>query len=271
MTLDRQTLTRAAASFIGRYRRSKGMLGLHRLARFYEAAWHNEGSDFAHNGERFVVERLQAARLRLAFDVGANVGHWSEAIAGLWPDCRIHAFEVAPETFADLQARLAPLAARVSCHRLGLSDRAGPQKMYYFPDAPQLTTDTRRHAEQRSVEFEAELTTLDAFCRAEGIEAIDFLKIDVEGAEHRVLEGAVETLAQRRVKLLQFEYGAFSIDTRFLLKDFFALLGGQFWIGKIYPTYVGFGDYDWRSEDFRFANYLCVSRDHPELRRLLAG
>ncbi len=247
------------------------MLGLHRLARFYEAAWHNEGSDFAHNGERFVLERLRPARLRLALDVGANVGHWSEALVGLWPDARVHAFEVAPETFADLGAHLAPLGARVRCHRLGLSDRAGRHKMYYFPDAPQLTTDARRHAEQRAVEFEAELTTLDAFCRAEGIEAIDFLKIDVEGAEHRVLAGAAETLAQRRVKLLQFEYGAFSIDTRFLLKDFFALLGGQFCIGKIYPTYVDFADYDWRNEDFRFANYLCVSRDHPELQQLLGG
>ena len=61
------------------------------------------------------------------------------------------------------------------------------------------------------------------------------------------------------------------VDTRFRLKDFFTLLGGQFEIGKIYPTYVDFGDYDWRSEDFRFANYLCISRDHPELRRLLGG
>ena len=61
------------------------------------------------------------------------------------------------------------------------------------------------------------------------------------------------------------------VDTRFRLKDFFTLLGGQFEFGKIYPTYVDFGDYDWRSEDLRFANYLCISRDHPELRRLPRG
>ncbi len=269
MPLGLHFLASAAAAFIGRHRRSKAMLGLHRVARFYDAAWRNEGTNFARNGERTALERLKPARLRLAFDVGANVGHWSEAVAGLWPDAQIHAFEVAPQTFAELEARLAPLADRVRCHRLGLSDRIGPQPMYYFPDAPQLSSDTRRHVEQRAVEFEAELTTLDAFCRAESIDAIDFLKIDVEGVEHRVLKGAAETLAQRRVKLLQFEYGAFSIDTRFLLKDFFGVLGGHFDIGKIYPTYVEFRDYDWRDEDFRFANYLCVSRDHPELRRLL--
>jgi hypothetical protein len=117
----------------------------------------------------------------------------------------------------------------------------------------------------------APVTTLRSLCEQHAPDAIDFLKIDVEGAEHRVLEGAAETLARRRIKVLQFEYGAFSIDTRFLLKDFFAVLGGQFCIGKIYPTYVDFGDYDWRCEDFRFANYLCISRDHPELRRLLGG
>jgi FkbM family methyltransferase len=272
LSLGLHNVRRAAASFIARHRRSRAITGLHRLARFYEAAWHNEGSDFATNGERFVLERLRTAGFRLAFDVGANVGDWSVAVAGLWPDCRVHAFEVAPDTFAALQARVAARPdLAVTCHRLGLSDRTGAQPMYYFPDAPKLTSDTRRHAQQRAVEFAGELTTLDAFCRAQGIDAIDFLKIDVEGAEHRVLKGAAESLARRRIKAVQFEYGAFSIDTRFLLKDYFAVLGERFHIGKIYPTYVDFADYDWHAEDFRFANYLGISRDHPELRQLLGS
>ncbi|MBW4659654.1 MAG: FkbM family methyltransferase [Drouetiella hepatica Uher 2000/2452] len=42
--------------------------------------------------------------------------------------------------------------------------------------------------------IEVETTTLDAFCRQEGIEAIDFLQIDVQGADLNVLQGANQIL-----------------------------------------------------------------------------
>lgn len=117
--------------------------------------------------------------------------------------------------------------------------------------------------------FEANLTTLDDFCAERGIEAIDYLKIDVEGAEHRVLKGARSLLQDDKIACIQFEYGAFSIETRFLLKDYFELLSDRFVIGKIFPDHVAFGDYAWTAEDFRFCNYLCVSKDRPDIQRIL--
>ncbi|MEP0751943.1 FkbM family methyltransferase [Trichocoleus sp. Lan] len=42
--------------------------------------------------------------------------------------------------------------------------------------------------------LEIEATTLDAFCQAEGINEIDFLQVDVQGADLQVLEGASEIL-----------------------------------------------------------------------------
>jgi hypothetical protein len=38
---------------------------------------------------------------------------------------------------------------------------------------------------------------------------------------------------------------------------------------KIYPAAVEFGDYDWRMEDFRFANFCAVSRERVDIKRLL--
>ena len=72
------------------------------------------------------------------------------------------------------------------------------------------------------------------------------------------------------VQCLQFEYGAFSTQTRFLLGDYYALLSENYWIGKIYPAYVDFRPYDWTMEDFRFANYCGVSKLRPDLRNVLA-
>src|SRR5437667_5112242 len=115
--------------------------------------------------------------------------------------------------------------------------------MIYFPDHPDLTCDLIRHDGYRKVSFQATLSTGDHYARERGIETIDFLKIDVEGAEHKVLKGLGETLSAQRIHCLQFEYGAFSTQTKVLLSDYYSLLSERYWLGKIYPTYVDFRDY----------------------------
>ena len=137
--------------------------------------------------------------------------------------------------------------------------------MYYFPGNPQLTCDAPRHRHLKPEPFTAEITTLDEFCSEQSLQQIDFLKIDVEGAEHRVVKGARGMIESGRVSCIQFEYGPWSIGSRFLLIDFYELLGKHYRIGKIFPHYVAFGDYDWRAEDFKFANYLCVRRARDDL------
>jgi hypothetical protein len=121
------------------------------------------------------------------------------------------------------------------------------------------------------VQFDAQLVTLDAYCTLNHIAKVDFVKIDVEGAEYRVLKGFGEHLRRQAVQCVQFEYGAFSTQTRFLLSDYYSLLSQAYWIGKIFPTYVDFRDYDWSMDDFRFSNYCCVLKSRPDLRALLVA
>ena len=261
----------ALRTAIATHRRSAVVRTVHSVSSFVESAWRNEGSDFATNGERFVLQRLRAADFRLAIDAGTNLGDWVCGALDVWPRCHAHAFEVAPATYELVKSRVSSYAHhdRVSLHGVGLSDEAGVQTMYYFPDCPQLTCDRPRHGNYESVQFQANLITLDEFCQDHGIETVDFLKIDVEGAEYRVLKGFSQHIVSDKVSCIQFEYGAFSIQTRFLLKDYYELLSNQFWIGKIFPNYVDFVDYDWTAEDFRFSNYLCVSKHRSDLRDLL--
>jgi FkbM family methyltransferase len=257
-------------AFIGRRRTSAVVRSLHDAAAFVESAYRNEGSDFFRNGERRVLARLVAVEPRVAFDIGANTGDWTLEALQIWPACHIHAFEVAPPTFKQLTDRLTDGSrSRVTAQCLGLSDSAGPQQMFFFPDHPELTADRPRHEGKAVEPFEAELERGDAYVERHGIESIDFLKVDVEGAEYRVLNGFTRTLNAGRIQCLQFEYGAFSIQTRVLLADYYSMLRDRFWIGKIYPAAVEFGDYDWRMEDFRFANFCAVSRGRADIKRLL--
>ena len=246
---------------------------LHDAAAFVESAYANEGSSFAVNGESNLIERLRPASFTVAFDVGANEGDWILAALSAWPRCQVHAFEVAQPTFERLALRMrqSEYCSRATLNRIGLSDTEGTQPMYYFPEHPDLTCDLKRHDAYEAQVFDAELRTGDWYCQQSGVGVIDFVKIDVEGAEYKVLRGLSSHLKEAAIHCVQFEYGAFSTQTHFLLADYYTLLGNQYWIGKVYPSYCDFEAYDWRMEDFRFANYCCVSKARPDLRDLLAG
>jgi FkbM family methyltransferase len=262
-----------ARSAISTHRRSLAVRALHSLASFVESAYANEGANFHLNGEQTLLRKLAPADFRLAFDVGANFGDWSAEAMAMWPHCNVHAFEVAPQTFQRLGERLRATGdnPRVTLNCLGLSDELGTRQMFYYPDHPDVTADVHWHTDLVSIPFEAHLATGDTYCHERGIDTLDFLKIDVEGAEYRVMKGFGERLAAQKVHCVQFEYGAFSTQTKVLLADYHRLLSQLYWIGKIFPTYVDFRDYQWTMEDFRFSNYCCVSKLRPDLRNLLAA
>jgi FkbM family methyltransferase len=257
---------------IARNRGHASVRALHRLATFIDGCYENDEWDMCANGETTLIERLAPARFRTVFDVGAHVGDWSIEALGAWPDARVHAFEVAPPTFERLKRRIdeAGLSARSTLVCKGLGDVTATRNMYYFPDHPNLTCDLPRH-EYESRPFCAEMIDGDGYVRQQGLERIDFLKIDVEGAEHLVLKGLAETLDAGNVDCIQFEYGAFSIQTRVLLADYYERLAPRYSIGKIYPRSVEFRDYHWTMESFRFSNFLCVSRGRPDLKALAEG
>jgi hypothetical protein len=105
------------------------------------------------------------------------------------------------------------------------------------------------------------VNTLDEFCRQRSIERIDFLKLDVEGSEYRVLMGARRLLESRAIKFIQFEFGGANIDARTYFRDFYNLLS------PTYTIYLILKDglrpvtrYLERSEVFLTTNYLAEFR-----------
>jgi FkbM family methyltransferase len=259
--------------WIARKRRCQPVQVIHRLTSFLEDAYENVEWDLAVNGETALIRRLAPAGFTTAFDVGAHVGDWSIAALSAWPACHVHAFEVAPATFERLASRIgsAGFSSRVSLNGTGLSDAGGRREMYFYAEHPHLTGEKPWHTCYRATPFQADLVEGDAYVAERRIDAIDFIKVDVEGAEHRVLNGLRSAMEEGRLHCLQFEYGAFSLQTRVLLADYYEMLGARYWIGKVYPTHVEFSDYDWTMESIRFANFLCVARSRPDLKSLAEG
>jgi FkbM family methyltransferase len=257
---------------IATHHRSPVVKILRGFASFVESAYANEGSNFYFSGEQTLIKKLRAARFLVVFDVGANFGDWSLAALAAWPHCQVHAFEVVPSICGRL-SRIAcdsKFMSRITVNCFGLADENGDRQMYYFPDHPEMSGPAARFDNFVTIPFQAQLSTGDRYCDDRGIDTVDFLKIDVEGSEPAVLQGFEKRLAMQKIHCLQFEYGRFAAENRFLLADFYKRLGYLYWIGKIYPNCVDFRDYHFNMEDFRFSNYCCVSKQRPDLREALA-
>lgn len=137
---------------------------------------------------------------RAAVDIGANVGIYAGRLAQLCP--KVHAFEPLPWLADDL---LRKLPESVTIHRLALSDHAGTANLR-VPirsgiEENGLTTMEAQNGLGQNDEIRqvpCEVTRLDDL----DLGPIGFIKIDVEGHEISVLQGAAETIKRDRPVLL---------------------------------------------------------------------
>ena len=229
-------------------------------------------SDLTLTGEMDALARIAAAtgEGQVVFDVGANVGDYSQAVLNAFPALgKLHAFEPSQPTASIFRDRLAgPLrAGHVELHTLALSDHEGQAELH-SGGAGSATASLHTLAPEAldslphrpSLNETVELATLDGFCAAHGIDRIEFLKIDAEGHEAHILRGAQRMIAERRIAFIQFEFGAFNIDSRTYLRDLFEALR-SYRIQRIVPGgLVDLGPYHPRLERFATMNYLAELR-----------
>jgi FkbM family methyltransferase len=128
-------------------------------------------------------------------DVGANYGIFSLNAARLVGKAgRILAFEPAQGNFSTLEKNLALNdATQVRTFRMALSEKSGTLRLYHDPDPTRNSLAPGSNAQDFE---EVEVKTLDAILSANAVVKIDFIKIDVEGADELVCRGALETLRE---------------------------------------------------------------------------
>ncbi len=221
---------------------------------------------FQLNGERFLLDALQPLGFSMLFDVGANKGTWSTHAHSVFPEADLHAFEIVQETCSKLETALGR-GDNIHINDFGLSDEAGEVPVYLY-DSDLLSSVYKFEADGgfSGQKILGRVERGADYCESHGITAIDFLKVDVEGAEGRVLEGFRPMLASGSIRLIQFEYNRGALVGDFLLKhayEFFTGLGYR--LGKLGPDGVHFHDYDFIYEDFIGPNYVACRDDDAEL------
>lgn len=141
-------------------------------------------------------------------DVGCNRGSILREILAVAPSGHHFAFEPIPRLFRLLQRRF----PGVECHRLAASDERSTVRFHVFESMDGFSGMVRRQLgnDPGTVrEIEVQTDRLDNLVPA--VLRIDLIKIDVEGAEYKVLRGAFETIKRCR-PVIVFECGRGGLD-----------------------------------------------------------
>jgi FkbM family methyltransferase len=171
--------------------------------------WAVSGSMDVEAEEMDFIRNHLGTRRACAWDIGANVGSWMLFLAGLSePFGRIICFEPDATNRRLLELNIARNQLRnVQLMPLAMSSESGTATFRSDPitgSTGSLETGASfigEHYGQATVEITVEVRTVDGLV-AEGAPPPDFMKIDVEGHEWKVLQGGRQTLAAHRPLLL---------------------------------------------------------------------
>ena len=154
-------------------------------------------------------------------DIGANLGLTSAVIAKYSPQSTVYAFEPVPETFLRAAGTIALNDLKnVVVIDIALGKENSTVPMYFSPEVTSSASVGSFIQEQvsgnaeiigatkdKQQKVEVELWRLDDVQQKLGIGPVGFMKIDVEGFEYNVVQGAVRAIADNK-PIIMYEYNA---------------------------------------------------------------
>ena len=161
--------------------------------------------DFDKKAVAFIRSRLRPGDTFV--DVGANVGFFSLTASRIvGPTGRVISVEPNPSTFARLSRTVAENSIpNITMCNLGLGDSSATLSLYTGIAEDNDTASMLPYADGGKA-VTVEVLPLDLLAEQLGLERIDYIKIDVDGFEHKVLAGAAKLLASGRIRHLQIEF-----------------------------------------------------------------
>jgi len=171
-------------------------------------------------------------------EAGAHVGLDTIDMAKTFPKAKIFAFEPVPEVFEQLKKNTSKYK-NVTCVQLGLSDKEGISEIFVSSGASDGSSSLLKPKEHLKlhpeVKFDDSLkiktVTLDSWAKKNKLK-IDFLWLDLQGMEYKVLKKSEKTLSSVKaifteVSLVENYSGGVLYST---LKNF--LVGKKFILDK---------------------------------------
>lgn len=166
--------------------------------------------------ELIIFEHLKD-KLNIVFDVGVRDDLFFYNIK---KDCSYHLFEPNKNFTKLLKEKISKFDNHnIALNEYGLGEKNEDDCVYYeksqsFEINPYMVED-RESGNKYSVR------TLDGYVEENKIPHIDFLKIDAEGFDYKIMLGGIDTIEKNKISYIQFEYWTG-------VKKFVDLLGGNY-------------------------------------------
>jgi FkbM family methyltransferase len=165
-------------------------------------------------------------------DIGAHIGVMSVSIVKLsGPDTKVYSFEPTPSTMDVFKEviRLNHMEKQIIPLPDAISDSRGKVRFYISSIEGNNSNTLIKYRGETAAEQMVEVNTIsiDEFKSSRNIKKLDFIKIDAEGAELKVLRGAKNTFLQDRpIAILALHPNAIVAggDTLEQIWDFISLL-----------------------------------------------
>jgi len=179
-----------------------------RLGRLQKIFYLKPGS-YEPQTEHFIRQNVK--RGMTALDIGANTGYMTMLLADMvGAHGQVHAFEPMPANYELLRKNVDTNSLnQVHLHNFALSDREGKATLHIDPgnDGGNTIGNVTGEGWNGHCSITVATEALDDFLGRAGIGKVDFIKIDVEGAESLVFAGARKLLSRPDAPLIVCEVG----------------------------------------------------------------
>lgn len=176
-----------------------------RFGRKFDVVVRNYSLNGDTNGERWLATLMDETPV--AIDVGFHDGASTAEILKERPKARVIGFD--PSRFARTSYdRDYAGDDRITFVNQGLSTEPGELEFHDYDNMCNSLAKRKEMPGEKPTTYKVPITTLDIWCNENAIGHVNFMKVDAEGYDLHVLEGARQLLSEQRIDIFMFEFAS---------------------------------------------------------------
>ena len=220
--------------------------------------------------KRFI--KLISKEINFSIDIGANVGKYTKLLLAE-TNSEVIAFEPLPKAFEELKEIEKNFSSRLNVYNFGIGNKNSNLELNYSTEKSELASFIENLDKLSFIDSKnnkkiiVEVMTLDSFFKkyeqTYKEKEIDLLKIDTEGFELEVLNGASETLINKKPKFIQIEFNWHQLFREQTIYKFSKILS-NYEVFKILPFGNSLIKVDPKrpeSNIFHLSNFVFIRKD----------
>ena len=200
----------------------KKIFDIHLISMGYCLDWNyltSKSNNHIFQGENLFIGKLYKLDIKYFYDVGANIGDYSNEILKI-PNSNVTAIEPLKKCYLELLKIKKNYPDRFTQINIALSNTKKRDFIYFADEKSELASIEKKINQinffknyNRNKKI-IQIDTLDNIFKKSKNKRLDFLKVDTEGNEKKVLEGASTLIKNKIIKIIQLEFNLHHLTTK---------------------------------------------------------